>query len=43
VATASIEPELDADLYSALDYDNGCINVWLKSYKVWNKETKTYN
>ena len=43
VATASIEPELDADLYSALDYDNGCINVWLESYKVWNKETKTYN
>lgn len=43
VATASIEPELDANLYSALDYDNGCINVWLESYKVWNKTTKTYD
>lgn len=43
VATASIEPELDANLYSNLDYDNGCINVWLESYKVWNKTTKTYD
>lgn len=43
VATASIEPELDANLYNSLDYDNGCINIWLESYKVWNKETKTFN
>ena len=43
VATVSVDPELDATLHSSLDYDNGCINVWLESYKVWNKTNKTYD
>ena len=42
VATVSVDPELDATLHSELDYDNGCINVWLESYRVWNKTTKSY-